>query len=152
MTARFGRILCFSTALVFYASDRFSKLLAMKLLHVGESVRVLPGIFHITLVLNTGAAFGLLKERAALFIVISAAAATYIIIYAWRHKGMIPLQAAALGLILGGALGNLVDRMSFGYVIDIFDFRVWPVFNIADSCISVGVALLAAQLIFRRRA
>lgn len=152
MTVRYGRVICFSTALVFYAADRLSKLLAVKLLHAGESVRVLPGIFHITLVLNTGAAFGLLKERAALFIVISAAAATYIVIYTWKHKGLAAVQAAALGLVLGGALGNLVDRMSFGYVIDIFDFRVWPVFNIADSCISVGVGLLAAHLLLRRRA
>jgi signal peptidase II len=61
------------------------------------------------------------------------------------------LLAVSLGLILGGALGNLVDRMTFGYVIDFLDFRIWPVFNIADSGITVGVGMLALSVLTKRR-
>jgi signal peptidase II len=58
--------------------------------------------------------------------------------------------AVALGLILGGAVGNLIDRIWLGYVIDMFDFRVWPVFNVADSCITVGTVILAVNILFRK--
>jgi signal peptidase II len=75
---------------------------------------------------------------------------TFIILFGWRHKGMSRLLAVSLGLILGGSLGNLVDRMTFGYVVDFFDFRIWPVFNIADSGITVGVGMLALSLAIKR--
>lgn len=132
----------FSSALCAYVIDRLSKLFAVRMMYPGQSVEVIPKIFNITLVLNSGAAFGLFKDRAAFFIVISAFIITLIILYAWRQNMMAPSVAVSLGLILGGSLGNLVDRASFGYVIDYFDFRIWPVFNIADSAICVGVGIL----------
>jgi signal peptidase II len=151
MTPRFGRVLLFSTAFCIYIIDRFAKIFALKTLSAGESIKVLPGIFHITLVFNNGAAFGLLRDRAAFFISASAFAITFIILFAWRHKGMPAMLALSLGLILGGSLGNLVDRLTFGYVIDFFDFRIWPVFNVADSAITVGVGILVLAAVFRRR-
>lgn len=151
MTPRFGRVLLFSTAFCVYIVDRLAKLVAVKALSAGQSIKVLPDIFHITLVFNNGAAFGLMRDRAVFFITISAFVATFIILFAWRHKGMPALIAVSLGLILGGALGNLVDRVTFGYVIDFLDFRVWPVFNVADSAISVGVGMLVVATIFKRR-
>ncbi len=150
MTPRFARVLLFSTAFCIYIADRAAKLVALKAMSVGQSIKVIPNILHITLVFNNGAAFGLLKDRAAFFVLVSAFVITFIILFAWRHKGMSGLLAVALGLILGGSLGNLVDRMTFGYVIDFFDFRVWPVFNIADSGITVGVGMLALSVAMKR--
>lgn len=70
---------------------------------------------------------------------------------AFRLRGVCPLHVkAALGLVLGGAAGNLLDRLRFGGVIDFLDFRVWPVFNLADSCITVGAVLMAWDLWVRR--
>ena len=150
MTPRFARVLLFLTAFCVYIGDRAAKLVALKAMSVGQSIKVIPDIFHITLVFNNGAAFGLLKDRAAFFVLVSAFVITFIILFAWRHKGMSGLLAVSLGLILGGSLGNLVDRMTFGYVIDFFDFRVWPVFNIADSGITVGVGMLALSVVTKR--
>jgi len=142
MTPRFARVLLFCTAFCVYIVDRVAKLFAVKSLFLGQSIKVLPDIFHITLVFNKGAAFGLLRDRAAFFITVSALAVTLIIFYAWRSKKLSGALSLSLGLILGGSLGNLVDRVSFGYVIDFLDFRIWPVFNVADAAISVGVAIL----------
>ena len=150
MTPRFARVLLFLTAFCIYIADRAAKLVALKVMSVGQSIKVIPNIFHITLVFNNGAAFGLLKDRAAFFVIVSMFVITFIILFAWRHKGMSWLLAVSLGLVLGGSLGNLVDRMTFGYVVDFFDFRIWPVFNIADSGITVGVGMLALSLAIKR--
>ncbi len=150
MTPRFGRVLLFLTAFCVYIFDRFAKLLAISAMSLGQSIKVLPGVFHITLVFNKGAAFGLLRDRAAIFVIVSTFVVTLIILFAWKHKGLGALLSVSLGLILGGAIGNLVDRMTYGYVIDYFDFRVWPVFNVADSAISAGVILLAVSAFFKK--
>jgi signal peptidase II len=152
MTGRFARVLLYSSAFIVYAVDRFSKLLVLGKMRPGESVAVLPGIFHMTLVLNDGAAFGLFKDRAAFFIAASAAVAALIMIYGWREKALGPWLALSLGLILGGSLGNLVDRLTYGIVVDYFDFRVWPVFNVADSAICAGTGLLIISSIAQRPA
>lgn len=149
MRARFGRSILFLTAASTYAVDRFTKLAALGSLSPEESFKVLPDIFHITLVLNSGAAFGMLAGRAGLFVVLSAIVITVIILFGWRHKELSPSVAVSLGLIMGGAAGNLVDRVRYGHVVDFLDFRVWPVFNVADSCITVGVALLVYTMIVR---
>lgn len=129
-----------------YAVDRLTKLLASSLLPNGQSVPVAPGVFHLTLVLNNGAAFGLLQDRRQLFVSVSILCVAAILFYLWIRRSAGPLITVALGFILGGTLGNLFDRVKYGYVIDFLDFRVWPVFNLADSAISVGVALLAFSL------
>lgn len=138
------------TAIVAFVCDRVSKYIALKSLVSGESVKVIPDIFHITLVLNNGAAFGVLRNFAAFFIIFSIAAIAFIILIIHRNPGLDAVSAFSLALVMGGAAGNLVDRIKFGYVIDFLDFRVWPVFNIADSCISIGVALIAFSYIFNR--
>ncbi len=147
---RWLRPYIFLTAAFVFIADRLSKYAALKSLTAGESLKAIPGIFHITLVLNNGAAFGLLKNWAALFIIFSFLAIALIILFIHRSSGMGLALATSLALILGGASGNLVDRLKFGYVIDFLDFRIWPVFNIADSAISVGIAMLAFALLFKR--
>ena len=131
--------------------DRLTKYILFRNLSEGESVRVIPGLFHITLVLNSGAAFGLFKGRSLFFIVSTALVMVFICLYIWRGGCKDLLMLTALGLILGGAAGNLIDRAAFGYVIDFLDFRIWPVFNIADASITIGAFILAARLVFDKR-
>lgn len=138
-------------ALVFVL-DRLTKILVINSMFLGNSVKVLPDIFHITLVLNNGAAFGLFKDKNIFFLPVSLFVITLIILYARRRgSSMYFIMSSALGLILGGAAGNLADRLRYGHVIDFLDFRVWPVFNIADSAISIGVAILVLKVLLRKR-
>ena len=136
-------------AIAVFGIDRFTKLAALGLLDQGRTVNIIPGLFDITLVLNDGAAFGLFKGKAVFFIFISIAVIAAIIIYILKNRGIKKLNSIALGMVLGGALGNLTDRIVFGRVVDFLDFQIWPVFNIADSCITIGAALLAYSFIFK---
>jgi len=131
--------------------DRLTKYILLKNLSEGESVRVIPGIFHITLVFNSGAAFGIFKGRSVFFIILTALVIVLICLYIWRGGCRDLPVLIALSLIAGGAAGNLIDRAAFGYVVDFLDFRVWPVFNIADSAITIGAFILAIRLIFDKR-
>ena len=122
--------------------DQLTKLLIQRAFAPGDSIPLLPPLLSLTYVQNTGAAFGLFKGQQVLFIVLALA------ISAWIVREMLagpPLGLAAawgLPLVLGGSVGNLIDRVRFGYVVDFLDLHVWPVFNVADSAITVGVALL----------
>ena len=127
--------------------DRLTKYILFRNLSEGESVKVVPGFFHITLVLNSGAAFGLFKGRSLFFTVSTILVIIFICLYVWRGGCKDLLVLTALSLILGGAVGNLIDRVLFGYVIDFLDFRIWPVFNIADASITIGAFILAIRLI-----
>ena len=140
----------FAAALVFIL-DRLTKYFIMGFLESGRSIKVFD-FFHITLVFNTGTAFGLFKDSNVFFILFSSAVVFLIALHALKYKGHDLVYCVALGLILGGAAGNLVDRIKFGSVVDFLDFRVWPVFNIADSAISIGVALFVFKILFTRRA
>ena len=136
-------LMAFFVAIAVFGIDRITKLAALGLLDPAQPINIIPGLFDITLVLNDGAAFGLFKGKAAFFIFISIAVIAAIIIYILKKRDIGKLNSIALGLILGGAFGNLVDRIIFGRVVDFLDFQIWPVFNIADSCITIGAALLA---------
>jgi signal peptidase II len=131
--------------------DRLTKYFLFRNLAEGESIKVVPGLFHITLVLNTGAAFGLFKGRSIFFTVSTIVVISLICLYMWRGGCKDILTLTALGLILGGAAGNLIDRILFGYVIDFLDFRIWPVFNIADASITIGAFILAIRLVLDKR-
>lgn len=132
--------------------DQASKLVIADNMELFESIQVLP-FFNLTYVHNTGAAFSFLSEAggwqrwffAGLAFVIS------IVITAWlaRLKQHETLLAVSLSLVLGGAVGNLIDRLAYGYVIDFLDVYYqdwhWPAFNIADSAITIGVALMLVE-------
>ena len=139
----------FAAAFVF-AADRLTKYFIIKSLALGQSIKVVPNILHITLVFNDGAAFGVLRNCGPFFIIFSFSVIAFILLVVSRSSRMDWLAAASLALILGGASGNLIDRLKFGYVIDFLDFRIWPVFNIADSCITIGVIIIAFCIIFKR--
>ena len=129
--------------------DRFTKTAVINSIFLGTSVKIIPNIFHLTLVLNRGTAFGLFKGQRIFFISLSVAAIAAIVIYLLRHRDMNRARSLALGLVLGGAAGNLLDRVWFGPVIDFLDFRIWPVFNVADSCITIGITMLVWQALMK---
>jgi len=139
----------FFTAVSVLILDQLTKLVILKSLSPGASIPVLKNIFHITLIYNKGAAFGLFKGQNIFFIVLGIAALLFILYYLPRLKGR-KVAIFACALLLGGISGNLVDRLRFGSVVDFLDFRVWPVFNVADSAITIGAVLIIAQLLRSR--
>ena len=130
--------------------DQFSKYIIRQKMSVAESIPVIKSIFHITYVENTGIAFGLFPQGRSLFIVISLIIILGIIFFERRKVIKSLKERVCLGLILGGALGNLVDRLRFGFVIDFLDFRIWPVFNLADSGVCIGGILMVFFLLKKR--
>ena len=122
--------------------DRLTKLWAMGWLAERGSVALLP-FLHLTYVENTGAAFGLGRARNGFFIALAGALLCVLIWLQRSWSGKNRWIQVGLVLVAGGALGNLWDRISYGAVIAFIDFRVWPVFNVADSCITIGAGVLA---------
>lgn len=136
-------------ASVVFILDRLTKFLVLKYMVRGQEIKIIPGVLHLVLVMNRGAAFGLLGRMAPLVILFSVAAVLCIIFYLGHKKAPDKVLSVALAAILGGALGNLTDRILYGHVIDFIDLRVWPVFNVADSFITIGAAILIWKLVFR---
>ena len=128
--------------------DQLTKYIVSQNILLGQSIPIIKNIFHFTHVLNSGAAFGIFKNQVYFFI-ITAIAAIILILINLRHKRT-PRVEIALSLILSGALGNLIDRLRLGAVIDFLDFRIWPVFNIADTAITIGAILLAYSMLFKK--
>jgi signal peptidase II len=133
--------------------DQLTKFFLNNNLVLNQPNPLIKGFFYLTLVHNRGAAFGILRNQIPLFVLTSIFAITLIIFNlkkAGRNKKL-SANDLALGLILAGAVGNLIDRLVYGYVIDFLDFCVWPVFNVADSAITVGAVLLGYSLLFGSR-
>jgi signal peptidase II len=126
--------------------DQLSKLLIVRTMALHQSIPVINNVFHITYVHNYGAAFGILAHRTGFFVLVTLAVALLILAYLRHLPVGHHLLRTALALQFGGALGNLADRVRFGYVIDFFDFRVWPVFNVADMAIVIGIGLLILDI------
>lgn len=136
-------------ALLVIAGDQYSKGWVTSNLVMGQSLPQEAPV-RLTYVVNTGAAFGILPQYSLFLVVIAFLVIAIVLLYQRYLPGGSYLIMAALGLQVGGAIGNLIDRLRFGYVIDFVDIRVWPVFNLADFSISLGVALLAYFLIFSK--
>ncbi len=135
------------TGLGVLAFDQLTKQLVSSNMHLGESIPA-EGWVRITYGVNTGAAFGLFQDHTLLLTVLSVFAIGFLIYFYRTHSQLHPLFRLALGLQLGGAFGNLIDRVRLGSVVDFIDIGPWPIFNVADSAVVVGVALLAF-LVFR---
>lgn len=132
-------------ALAVVLLDQATKQWAQQALQPGASAPLPVPWLQWTLVHNTGAAFGLFPQWTAGLIVVSLATCGLIL---WSlRRGRSPFPSAALALILGGAIGNLIDRARWGHVVDFIDLRVWPVFNLADSAITIGVAMVLWRMV-----
>ena len=138
-------------ALVVFVLDRITKSIVAAQIPFGTEVPVIGQLVGITNVRNSGAAFGFAPAGASLFLIASIAVAIGLVVYVARNPGT-PWNDALLGLILGGTLGNGYDRVVYGTVTDFVNFHFWPVFNLADSAISIGVVLLIATYLLRKPA
>ena len=127
-------------------ADQLTKQVVGRTLAVGESVEVL-GPFSIHHVENSGIAFGLFASRTTIVIAITAIAVGLMIWFFARSGRRHPLLPVALGLVLGGSVANLIDRIRLGHVTDFLDFTAWPAFNLADIFIVVGVAVVFGTLV-----
>jgi len=131
--------------------DQTTKALIQRTMRLHESIPVVDRLFSLTYIRNAGAAFGLFADhgnalRMAFFVTISVAAVLFLLTFFAKIPKEARLGRLSVAMVMGGALGNLIDRIRFGEVVDFLDFYVgsyhWPAFNVADSCISVGVTLL----------
>lgn len=139
----------FTIVAVVFLSDQFIKFFITKNLSLSQSVPLVKGVLYFTLVHNRGAAFGILKNQVPLFILTAAIAVVLIYLNLKRNKkNGLSLYNFSLSLILAGTLGNLADRLTLGYVIDFIDLRIWPVFNLADTAITIGAILLGYTILF----
>ncbi len=136
-------LIVFSVALLVAAIDQFTKFLIRKNFQLNESIPIIKNIFHFTYVTNTGSAFGLFKNLNWFFMLFSIV--VIIAIFYYLRKKIYEKEKflqLAVGLLLGGTIGNMIDRILYGAVTDFLDFRVWPVFNVADSAVTISVIIL----------
>ncbi|MFC2047174.1 signal peptidase II [Chloroflexota bacterium] len=142
----------FLIALLVVAADQISKIWIRANLGVGQSLLEV-GFFRLTNVRNTGAAFGLFQGQSFPIAVVALVGVAILLAYAlfvYRRFLFldIMLSWSALGLVLGGTIGNLVDRLRFGYVTDFISIGIWPAFNLADSAVVIGAIMFAYSLLF----
>ena len=146
----------FLIAVLVIALDRLSKWLVSQKIVLHDSINVLPGFFHLTHVENRGAAFGLFSDspsewKIAVLILFSLVALVVVSTLLWKNSHVMSTTGFGLALILGGAIGNLWDRLLDGHVVDFLDFSVggyhWPAFNVADSAIVIGALMLVAEIL-----
>ena len=131
------------------ALDQITKAIVMRSMVPGQSIPIVQDVFHLTYVLNPGAAFGILSNQRAFLLITGAVlilATAYF--YPLLKKSDAYLQLGATA-ILSGAVANLIDRVQTGYVVDFFDFRIWPVFNVADIAIVLGMGFMIYSILFR---
>ena len=149
----------FLIAVLVVLLDRLSKWLVAGRITLHDSISVLPGFFRLTHVQNSGAAFGLFAEsssewKVAILILFSILALAVVSALLWKNSHSMTVTGVGLALILGGAVGNLWDRLLTGRVVDFLDFYLgsyhWPAFNIADSAIVVGALLLVGEILFTK--
>jgi len=132
--------------------DQLSKFFALHCLSLQTSVPVIPGVLDLTLIKNSGVAFGLFSGYAPVLFTVITVSLIFLFVIANRShdtsiQGNSNLDRWALSIILGGAIGNWIDRLRFSAVIDFIDFRIWPVFNVADIAITVGVSLYFIRIL-----
>ena len=137
-------------ALAAVAADQLTKHIVVSTLQLDEGTHVI-GPLWIHHVQNSGIAFGLFSSATAVVIVLTGIAVAWMLVYFARSGGRHPILPVALGLVIGGSVSNLLDRVRLGHVTDFIDLRFWPAFNLADSFIVIGVGLLLAALLAAER-
>jgi signal peptidase II len=159
MSSYRARFVHFFMALVVILLDRWTKRLVAARIPMFTHIQIIPGFFRLTHTENTGAAFSLFADspshwKTGLLIGFSVVAMVIVSVLLWRQRSALTITGIALSLILGGAVGNLWDRVASGRVVDFLLVYVkqyqWPVFNLADSAIVIGAGLLVAEILFSR--
>ncbi len=159
MSSYRARFAHFFVALIVVLLDRWTKRLVANRIPMFTHIQIIPGFFRLTHTENTGAAFSLFADspshwKTGLLIGFSLIAMVIVSALLWRQRSALTITGIALSLILGGAVGNLWDRVASGRVVDFLLLYVkqyqWPVFNLADSAIVIGAGLLVAEILFSR--
>lgn len=148
LTVRCVPTLLLTVSAVVLVLDQVTKAIVRASMQPGSTISLVDGVFHLTHVRNTGAAFGLMPGYQPMFIAVGVAVLTGIALFVWFARSVSRWVSISLGLIVGGSVGNLIDRVLTGHVTDFFDPQVFPVFNIADSGVVVGVAGLVVWTLF----
>jgi len=142
-------------AVIAIAIDQITKYLVVKNMELYEQIPIIDGFFYLTSHRNSGAAWGILEGKMGFFYVITVIVIIGIIYYLHKYGKDNKLFASALGLILGGAIGNFIDRLFHQEVVDFFDFIIFgydfPIFNIADSALTIGVILVIIAALFEEK-
>ena len=144
---RFDLLICSAVVIL----DQLTKALVMSELLPYESIAVIPEFFRINYVLNPGAAFGIMPHQRGLFILLTVAILIAAVAgYPRLKKHYPPVAVIGTMCLVGGAIGNLIDRIRFGHVIDFFDFSIWPaIFNVADIAIVIGGLICTISILLR---
>jgi len=131
--------------------DRVSKWLTVQYIKPIGTYPVIKDVFHFTYVENRGAAWGIMQNGRWIFVGVTVVVCIAIVVFLIREKNMTPLLRVSLSILLGGAIGNLIDRVLYGYVVDMIHVKFidYPVFNIADSATVIGTILLAWYILFQ---
>lgn len=143
---------------VVVALDQLTKLIVMNSMELFESIEVIPGVFRFTYILNDGMAFGLLDDKRWIFLLVSTLAIVAILYYMWKYRPDNKLALWGMSLVIGGGIGNMIDRLFYGEsfangaVVDFIDFCAFPnvwkyIFNVADACVCVGAGIIMLYLI-----
>ena len=158
---RDARWVLFLVAIVIILADRVTKLRVEANVTLGQHVAIIPHFFWISNVRNTGAAFSMFEDAKSqllvrnFLVIFSVAAVIAVLIVLWRVGRTLSVTSIALALILGGAVGNLYDRLKFHYVVDFLEVHIhgyhWPDFNVADSAIVIGACLLLIEMLRPQR-
>ena len=132
--------------------DQLSKQLVVHFLDRDDPFEVIPGVFRFSYVENRGAAFGMLDDHRWVFMIVSTVAIAALIVYLWKFAPKDKFVQVGLSLVVGGGIGNMIDRVAYGYVVDFLDFCAFPnlwmwVFNIADACVCVGAGMVMLYFI-----
>lgn len=160
MTSRFGKLPWLWLSLLVFVLDQASKLYFEGALRLYQQIEIVPGLFSWTLAYNTGAAFSFLAGESGwqrwLFALIAVAVSAVLVVWLKRLQAAETWLAIALALVLGGAVGNLFDRVAYGHVIDFIlvhwqDRWFFPAFNLADSAITVGAIMLALDMFISKK-
>jgi len=133
------------------AVDQILKLLVINTLDIGQTVPLIDSVFHFTYIQNFGAAFSILQNKQSFLIIFTAAVMVILALYMIKNIWKNPvIMTVSLALIIGGGIGNVIDRGRLGYVVDFLDFRAinYPVFNFADCCVVIGAILLIVSVVF----
>ncbi len=152
-TCKRPRALWIGVTLIGLILDMLTKLIVEATMAVHESIPILRGVLHITHIENRGAAFGMLSEHRWVFLVVSTLTILLLLAFLIRMRSRDPLLISALAMVLSGGIGNMIDRLALGYVVDMIDFCLidFAVFNVADSFVCVGAALLFIAVLFEAK-
>lgn len=128
--------------------DQISKYAVASRMQLYESIPLLDGVFHITYIQNFGAAFSILQNQQTFLQTLTGCVILACFVYLiWKRRTLEPMLSFALALLISGGAGNFIDRVLRGYVVDFFDFRIWPVFNVADIAVCCGCFLMIVYVL-----